>query len=1050
MLTCASCEKENPEGFAFCGFCSAPLVPVASDVRKTVTILFCDLTDSTVAGERLDPEVLSGVMTRFMGEMATAVERHGGTVAKFAGDGVMAVFGIPHAHEDDALRAVRAAAEMRDALETLGREVESDLGVSLRSRVGVNTGEVLVAAGNADVLGDPVNTASRLETAATPGEVFIGDPTYQLVRDAVVAEPMEPLVLKGKAERVSAYRLVRIASLSPMRTRRLDAPMIGRTLEMTLLAQAFERAAAGRGCRLFTVLGTAGTGKSRLIEEFLGSLDGAVVLRGHCLPYGDGITYFPVAEVIKGALGLADFDDESIVQERIHVSVALEDRADAITANLAKLLGAGEEGTPEETFWAIRRFFEIQGRAQPLVVVFDDIQWGEQTFLDLIEHVADRSREAHILILCMARPDLMDERPTWAEGKTNATTISLAPLTEQETTELIDHLLGEAGLPGEVKGRIASVAEGNPLFVEEMLRMLIDDGSLVREGDVWVAAGDLTDVSIPPTISALLSARLDRLSNAERQVIERAAVEGRGFHRGAVVALLPEDARESVDEHLRTLARKELISAERSSLTGEDAYRFRHLLIRDAAYDQIPKKSRASLHVGFADWLEGVAGDRIAEQEEIVGYHLERAWRYRDELGLAGDDALRLRAGKRLGSAGERVYYRWDVRAAVDLLTRAADLLEGDDLQLDVLILLYLALDMIPSIDESRQVAERLHRAARNAGDVGSEVIADVFLHNVMVVESPERWSLEVEQRLYERQLRIYRDLGWEPSIPYALMNLASVARSRGDMAATMRLATEALDLALDVGTVDLAVDGVNFILLALLEGPGPLSEAEHRASEFLESFPTDRLAFGGTLMSRAEIRLMLGRPNEARADADLSKGILDDLGVGVFVPHALLLEGLLAWLEDGPEAAEGSLASAWRIAEGSIGYLEVWKIGGPLARVLLELDRNEDASTVVERIRRWAVPGGTMCASGIDALILARAGRFPDAELLLEEAERIAAPTDLVVAKAQLALDRAEVMQLEGRSDEARAAAEDALVKYEQKEHVVGSRQAQALLASL
>ena len=287
-----------------------------------------------------------------------------------------------------------------------------------------------------------------------------------------------------------------------------------------------------------------------------------------------------------------------------------------------------------------------------------------------MEHVADWSRDAAILLLCMARPDLLDVRPAWGGGKTNATTISLAPLSTAETDALIDGLLGSSALPLEVRSRITQVAEGNPLFVEEMLRMLVDDGRLVRDDGRWVVAGDLADVEVPPTVAALLSARLDRLSDGERAVVEAASVAGKEFHRGSVAALLPEAARPDLAVHLRSLTRKELVTPERSSLPGEDAYRFRHLLIRDAAYDAIPKSARSGLHRAFADWLEGVAGDRIAEQQELLGYHLERAHRYREELGLPEDRELRLRAGRALGAAGARALDRATPRAAVDLLTQ--------------------------------------------------------------------------------------------------------------------------------------------------------------------------------------------------------------------------------------------------------------------------------------------------------------------------------------------------------------------------------------------
>jgi class 3 adenylate cyclase len=482
MLTCPACGRPSAPDAAFCAGCGGPLgaTATAHETRKTVTALFCDLVGSTTLGEQHDPEVLRPLLDRYFAAMREAVERHGGRVEKFIGDAVSAVFGLPVSHEDDALRAVRAGIEMQARLAGLN----AGSTIPLAARIGITTGEVLVPGGGAPLIGDTMNTASRLQSSAEPGSVVIGEPTFRLVRDAIVAEPVEPLQLKGKAQPVPAYRVVRVASLSPMRTRRLDAPMVGRRREASLLADAFERAASDRACVLFTVLGSAGAGKSRLVEEFLGArADGdAEVLRGRCLPYGDGITWYPITEALRGALGFPEFAGADAIRVAIGEAVAGEEHAAALVANLAPLFAVGPGGTAEETAWAIRRFLESRGRDRPLVLVLDDIHWGEPAFLDLVEHIADWSRDASMLLLCMARPDLLDVRPAWGGGKTNATTISLAPLTGTETDALLDGLLGSSALPADVRARITAVAEGNPLFVEEMLRMLVDDGRLVRDG----------------------------------------------------------------------------------------------------------------------------------------------------------------------------------------------------------------------------------------------------------------------------------------------------------------------------------------------------------------------------------------------------------------------------------------------------------------------------------------------------------------------------------------------------------------------------------------
>ena len=535
MLTCADCGRESPDDFTFCPACSAPLTPpTRQEVRKTVTVVFCDITGSTAMGERLDPESLRRVMARYFTEMRAALERHGGTVEKFIGDAVMAVFGVPAIHEDDALRAVRAAVEMRDAFRVLNKELERDYGVSLVARIGVNTGEVVAGdQGDSLITGDAVNVAARLEQAAEPGTVLIGEKTFRLVRDAVVVEPVPPLEVKGKTEPLAAFRLVQVTPGVAGVARRLDSPMVGRERELARLRQSFGSAIADRSCQLFTILGTAGVGKSRLVEEFLGSLGEATVLRGRCLPYGEGITFFPVGEVVKEAAGLEDFDAPDEIERKICAVLGTDGPA---CSTLAQLFAAADrDSSVEESFWAVRSFLEAVAKAAPLAVVFDDIHWGEPTFLDLIDHIAGWAREAPILVLCVARPELLDERAGWGRGN-NATTISLEPLSDDECGDLIGNMLGRATLPDEARVRILAAAGGTPLFVEEMLSMLIDDGSLARDGDRWVATGPLVDLRVPPTIQALLAARLEQLTGEERAAIQRAAVCGKQFHVGAVAA----------------------------------------------------------------------------------------------------------------------------------------------------------------------------------------------------------------------------------------------------------------------------------------------------------------------------------------------------------------------------------------------------------------------------------------------------------------------------------------------------------------------------------
>jgi class 3 adenylate cyclase len=545
MRACSGCGRKIVGDFAFCPHCGTELLRAgpAGERRKTVTVLFCDVTGSTALGESLDPEALRRLLARYFERMRGIVERYDGTVEKFIGDAVMAVFGIPVLHEDDALRAVRAAAEMVDALPELG----------LQARVGLNSGEVVTGTEERLATGDAVNVAARLQQIAAPGEVLIGGSTLALVRDSVEVEQVGPLELKGKAQPVRAHRLLRIG-MTPERPRKTR--FVGREREFAILRQAWEGARAEQRCELVTIVGEAGVGKSRLVSEVLASID-ATNVAGRCLPYGDGITYWPVVEVLK-QLDVLPPEEPAM-------------------AAIQSLLGETHAATSaEEIAWAFRKTLEHAATNQPLVVVFDDVNFGEESFLDLIEHVALLSSGAPILLVCMARPELLESRPTWP------VTLRLEPLGAED----VEQLLSEP-ISGELRERIARAAGGNPLFLEEMLTM-------ARQGR--------GEVVVPPTLQALLAARLDQLEAPERNVLERGAVEGELFHRSAVQALAPHEAR--VTSRLAALVRKEMITPARPLLAEEEGFRFRHLLIRDAAYDAVPKAVRAELHERFARWLE--------------------------------------------------------------------------------------------------------------------------------------------------------------------------------------------------------------------------------------------------------------------------------------------------------------------------------------------------------------------------------------------------------------------------------------------------------------
>jgi predicted ATPase len=610
-------------------------------------------------------------MSRYFEAMQEVIERHGGTVEKFVGDAVMAVFGIPAVREDDPLRAVRAALEMRTEQERLNEEFERRFAVRLEVRTGINTGPVVAgdpSRGQSFATGDAVNTAARLEQAAPVDGILLGQPTYELVRDAVTVEPVEPLRAKGKSEPLQAYLLVAVKEGAAALARRLDLPLVGRDSELRGLAAVLKGAESERKLEVALLIGEAGVGKSRLAAELL-ARSGTRSLMGRCLHYGEGITFWPIAEIVRSASGISDADSPADAVRRIEALVGGEDaRALGVAIGLAEA-----ELSIERIFGSIRSLLEALAREEPLVLVLDDLHWAEETLLDLVDYLARASREAPILLLALARPELIEARPGWAE---RFTCLRLSPLGTAESERLAAELLG-GPLKPELLERLVKAAEGNPLYLEELLRMLADRGVLQRRDGGWAASAELREVETPPTIEALIAARLERLGQDERAVAEAASVIGQVFWAVAVAALRE---REAIAPELEALLRQELVLADPERFREEAGYRFAHILIRDVAYERLLKETRARYHERFARWLEHAAAAGLVAYEEIVGYHLEQAYRYDAELGPPDARAQRLAAdaAERLGSAGRRAYEREDIVGAIGLLDRAVALVASD------------------------------------------------------------------------------------------------------------------------------------------------------------------------------------------------------------------------------------------------------------------------------------------------------------------------------------------------------------------------------------
>ena len=1065
MLSCSNCGRESPEDFAFCPACAAPLAPAAPgrEVRKTVTIVFCDVTGSTALGEQLDPESLRDVQSRYFDAMRAAIERHGGTVEKYIGDAVMAVFGIPQLHEDDALRAARAAVDMREGLAALNKELERDRGVTIEVRIGVNTGEVVAgdpAQGQALITGDAVNVAARLEQHAAPGDVLLGEATYRLLREAIEAEPVEPLELKGKAEAVAAWRLLGALEVASAVPRRLDSPIVGRERPLRQLWQAFEAAEADAATQLFTILGPAGVGKSRLTEEFLARLGTrATVLRGRCLPYGEGITYFPVIEAIKQAAGLADFDLPDVVETKVCSVLEGDEHQGMVCRHVAQLMGIGASAASEETFWAIRRFFEAAARERPLALVLDDIHWGEPTFLDLVEHVADWSRGSPILLLCMARPELLDVRPTWGGGKMNAASISLEPLTNEQARTLVANLLGSAELPADTTARIVSSAEGNPLFVEETLAMLIDDGQVVRVDDRWRIAGDLARVTVPPSIQALIAARLDRLAPPERLVLEAAAVVGKDFFAGAVRALVPDDIHSGVPAHLMGLVRKELIRPERTTLPGEDAFQFRHLLIRDAAYDAVPKSQRAELHERFADWLEGVAGDAVAEQEEIVGYHLEQAYEYLTQLGPTHERSasIGVRASARLAASGRRASARGDAVAAANLLRRAVTVGGSVDAAARARILLDLG-EALTWVGDARGGFAAMDEAvamAETAGDRSLAWLAKLGRSSALMLTDPHAKSTEENRRELEDAVAVFEELGDEAGLATVWTHLAEIEWMPCRFATAERAARRAVEHARRAGDARLLAGALFRLVAAQSFGVATPEVGIATLDELRADLSSTRLLETIAWVERGCYAAMEGDIHEARRLIALGRETAEALGLPFAVSGTEEHLGFVEMHGGDAEAAEQAFRRNYEILDGLGDEGHKSTGAANLARALCSLGRFEEAEGYASIAREVAAQDDVASQAvgrSAQGLVLVARGEHADAERLAREAVRIYtdAGAEAPGFHGDAWIDLAEVLRAVGKPVEAREAASEALALFDRKGDRSASSAVTMLLAEL
>lgn len=980
--------------------------------RRLVSIVFADLVGSTGLGERLDPESMHALLDRYTEVCGAVIERHGGTVEGFIGDAVVGVFGLSELHEDDALRAVRAAVELREAGAALSAELEREWGVGIGMKFGVESGQVFLRAGarrSPFAAGDAFNVASRLEGQAPEGEILLGENTYPLVRDFVRVEPLEPLELKGRAAKVQAWRLLELEPDAALRSSR--SPFVNRTHELGELSAAFSRACEQQACTAVTVIGPAGIGKSRLVEELVAAVrDDATVAVGHCLSYGEDVTYRPLAEMV-GQLGGAD--------PRQRVEELLEGDEPVARLVLAAIGLADGAAQAEETHWAVRVLLERVASERPLVLVVEDVHWADPTLLDLLDYLVAFSSGHPILVACIARPEFVEARPLWVTPQPHRSLVALNPLSSSDARELVDST-GE--LASGTAARIVETAEGNPLFLEQLVVVGADDGGS----------------ALPSSIQAVLAARIDRLEPGERALLELASVQGRSFHVDVLGELLDEGARPAISAHLVALVQQQLIQADRSDLPGRDAFRFAHALIREAAYQGLPKQRRAELHERVARWLEGWPG----AQDETIGFHLGEACRLLAELGLEGERerALAARAAEHLEAAAAGALLRCDPPAGARLLERAEALMaRADRARVELLPRLGAALLEAGRLGDADRV---LTEAIERAGD--DELLRSRALveRQLVYLQAGASAPPDESEHVADAALAVFEQRGDEIGQCRALGLRARQALIEGRLAVADDAWRRAAEHAHNLGDEAALFEILDWRGAAVLFGPTPVPDAIAVCREIHEQLSAHPVAAARILRPLAALEAMAGNDPEARHLLAAGDEILS--AVGGLASAITQQEAVVELLAGDLEQAEGRLRRGYEAlaAMGEKSLLAT--TAAMLASMLYAQGRYDEAAELADVSETSAAEEDVSAQVGwrcVRARLLAREQHPNEAQTLAAEAVRLADRTDMLTLRAEAQRDLAEVLDATGRSTEAAAARQTAIELYREKGDVVSAQ---------
>ena len=972
-----------------------------------MTVLFCDWVGSTGIGERLDPESLRRVQSDWFELAERTLEAHGATVEKFIGDAVMAVFGLPDTHEDDALRAVRAALELRRGLEDLNEQFEHDLGVRLAVRTGIATGRAVT--GDATlrqslVTGDVVNTAKRLEEAAGVDEIVVGAATQALVASAATLEPLPDLDAKGKRDTVRSWRVSAVDVDAPGIERRLDSPLVDRVEELARLRAVVERGLTERRAVVATVVGSAGVGKSRLVHELVAGLaEDATVLSGRCVAYG-GTTYRPLVEILRSAGGpeavaraLAGEENEQLLAERLEAAGGL----------------SSASFTTDEIFWAVRRFVELNARVRLVVLVVDDAHWAEPTFHDLVDYLAAFVTDAPVALLRVGRPELLDRRA----GPSGSETIELAPLVEADARELLEGV----GAPGPAREQIIAVAEGNPLFLEQLAAVAAD-----------AVPGKLP---IPPTIEAVLAARLDQLSSPQRTLLECASVIGRRFEPRVLADLSGPEGSSDLTSALIALTRSGLIRPAPGK-AGKDRYRFAHGLVRDAAYARMPKAKRADLHEALARRL---LAERIRAPgaDDLAGHHLEQASTSLRELGSADARAIGLgeEAASLLAAGGRRAAARDDIPGAIALFERADALLTDESrARGDVRRELGRRLWEIGENERALDVLDRAVVDATRAGDTRAEWLARLDRAAFRLV-----LGLDDDLRdVAERSIEIFGEMDDHAALALAWRRMAFAERRQGRYGASVEPSARAVEFARAAGDVYEETRALDSLCTGLLYGPTPAVEAADRCRGLLADAEGRPATQANILASLAELEAMLGDFDEARDAYGRARAIYEELGLRMPLAGLTTIGAELELLAGDPVAAEEEARRGMAILEGSGLEYELYPL---VAEALLAQGRVVEAETMLAGLSGdgHGVPWQVRLRTA-RARMLARRGERDAALLDAREAVSRASALDDVNLSADAHAALADVLEWTGSVDEAAAAREDARTRYLRKGNIVAA----------